>query len=186
MKKSQPAGRQGFTLIEALIVIGVIAILIGISAFSLSTLRERGRDAKRQSDVQSIKAALEQYYADWGFYPSSFILDSPIGLTSDTGNPNCPAGPNCPSPPKEYIKAGSMPHDPQENVAGVIRHYCYQGFASLADSTDGVSSCDNKTVMCNYYELSAKLDKPIPLISPSCDDGSGPHDRNFVVTPLQQ
>lgn len=166
--------KRGFTLIEILIVVGIIAILIGIGAFSLAGVRPKARDAKRQTDLILVKAALAQYYADQGFYPTLADLSSPP-FTSSDGNPNCKPviTPQCPDPEKVYLQ--NIPRDPQEK-ADV--HYCYIGQASVTGGT-----CNNTTVRCNYYLLYAFLEG-LPPTGEVCDDGLGEHDVNFKLTPL--
>ena len=58
--------RSGFTLIELMLVIGIIAVLSGIVIAALSPTRQLGfaRDAKRQSDVNTILSAVYQYSID--------------------------------------------------------------------------------------------------------------------------
>lgn len=63
--------QSGFTLVELLIVVGMIGIL---SVAILATLNpidqiQKGKDAKRKSDLAQIHRALELYYQDWGRYP---------------------------------------------------------------------------------------------------------------------
>jgi prepilin-type N-terminal cleavage/methylation domain-containing protein len=61
---------NGFTLLELLIVIGLIGILISIAATSYSTAQKKSRDSRRMGDLKAIQNALEQYYADNnGNYP---------------------------------------------------------------------------------------------------------------------
>jgi prepilin-type N-terminal cleavage/methylation domain-containing protein len=61
---------SGFSLLELLIVIGIIAVLIGVGVVSYSTAQRKSRDSKKKSDLQSIQNALEQYYSVCGFeYP---------------------------------------------------------------------------------------------------------------------
>ncbi len=61
-----PILRPAFTLIELLLVIGIIAILSGIVIGALSPARQLGssRDAKRRSDVNTILNAVYQYSID--------------------------------------------------------------------------------------------------------------------------
>ena len=68
--------KKGFTIVELLIVIVVIAILAAISIVAYNGIQQRARDSQRKSDVASITKALELYYADKGKYP---------GTPADTG-----------------------------------------------------------------------------------------------------
>ena len=63
--------RKGFTFIEILVVVTVIGLLASISMLILSGARARSRDAKRVSDVQIIRAALEQHWLEKASYPAS-------------------------------------------------------------------------------------------------------------------
>lgn len=58
--------RSAFTLIELLLVLGVISILMVIVIAALSPTRQLGsaRDAKRQSDINTILNAVYQYSID--------------------------------------------------------------------------------------------------------------------------
>lgn len=60
----------GFTIVELLIVIVVVAILAALSYVGYTSVQARARDAKRQSDVATIVKALELYYVNNGRYPS--------------------------------------------------------------------------------------------------------------------
>jgi prepilin-type N-terminal cleavage/methylation domain-containing protein len=63
----------GFTIVELLIVIVVIAILAGITIVAYVGIQGRARDSTRITKVQSIAQALELYKIDNGSYPK--ILD---------------------------------------------------------------------------------------------------------------
>ena len=73
--KSQPPSK-GFTIVELLIVIVVIAILAAITIVAYNGIQARARDAQRQQDVQTITKALELYYTDNGQYPTSACASS--------------------------------------------------------------------------------------------------------------
>ncbi len=60
---------NGFTLIELLTVIAIIGILASIVIVSLASSKQKGRDAKRISDVKTIQLTLETYYNDHIYYP---------------------------------------------------------------------------------------------------------------------
>ncbi|NTV31170.1 prepilin-type N-terminal cleavage/methylation domain-containing protein [candidate division WWE3 bacterium] len=64
---------HGFTLVELLVVIVILGILatLTLSVLNPSYFFGRGRDTRRQSDLQSVRGALEQYYLDNGrVYPN--------------------------------------------------------------------------------------------------------------------
>lgn len=60
----------GFTLLELVIAIGIIAVLSVVAIVNLSSIQQNSRDVKRQSDLRLIQGSLEQYYADQHNYPT--------------------------------------------------------------------------------------------------------------------
>lgn len=63
--------QQGFTIVELLIVIVVIAILAAISIVAYNGIQERARVATAQSDLGNISRKMGLYYADYGEYPDT-------------------------------------------------------------------------------------------------------------------
>ena len=62
---------RGFTIVELLIVMVVIAILAAISIVAYNGIQERATNSRRLSDVKTIEKALELYKNDKGFYPTA-------------------------------------------------------------------------------------------------------------------
>ena len=62
--------RKGFTIVELLIVIVVIAILAAISLVAYNGTQARANDSKRVNDFSAIQKALRMYYVDNGRYPA--------------------------------------------------------------------------------------------------------------------
>lgn len=65
--------RSGFTLIEILLVIGIIAVLATVVVVALDPLKrfQDARDARRHADIESISTAIAQYVIDnKGQFPS--------------------------------------------------------------------------------------------------------------------
>ncbi|MDR0462884.1 MAG: prepilin-type N-terminal cleavage/methylation domain-containing protein [Pseudomonadales bacterium] len=88
MKKMTLRSDKGFTLIELMVVIGIIAILalLGVTSFQQAT--RRARDATRKSDLGSIRQALVLYRSDNGIYPSSLDNGEQVTMiTSTSGAP---------------------------------------------------------------------------------------------------
>lgn len=62
--------KRGFTLVELLIVMAVIAILIGIAIPSFRGMQAEANRTKAEGDVRVIKIAIESYYKNNGTYPA--------------------------------------------------------------------------------------------------------------------
>ena len=107
--------KKAFTLIELLVVISIIGILVAVSIFGLSGAREASRDAKRKSDLETIRSGLELYRADCGTYPIGSSLPSSLIGTKVTGNVCLTSD--------TYIT--SVPVDPSTQLA-----YIYSGSAT--------------------------------------------------------
>lgn len=65
--------REGFTLIELMIVIVVLGILASIAVPKLSEVREKANIAVIKSDLHNIQIALEMYYVDNNSYPADTV-----------------------------------------------------------------------------------------------------------------
>ena len=83
--------QTGFTIVELLIVIVVIAILAAISIVAYNGIQARARDNIRYSDTKTIIKALEVYKADTGSYPITMAttvsgVPSISGCTSVNAN----------------------------------------------------------------------------------------------------
>src|ERR1035441_6676978 len=64
-----PRAQSGFTLIEILIVVAIIAILASVVLVGLGPTQQAGRDARRISDLNEAQNGLELYYNKCGYYP---------------------------------------------------------------------------------------------------------------------
>ncbi|MFH1347992.1 MAG: type II secretion system protein [Candidatus Margulisiibacteriota bacterium] len=62
---------KGFTIIELLIVMAVIAVLIGIAIPSFRGMQTEAWRTKADGDVRVIKIGLESYYKNHGAYPAA-------------------------------------------------------------------------------------------------------------------
>jgi prepilin-type N-terminal cleavage/methylation domain-containing protein len=80
---------KGFTLVELMIVIAVIAILATIGLVGFGRAQKAGRDTDRSQKAKGLQVGLECYYGINGTYPSSLdFTDLDTSLTTEcwTGN----------------------------------------------------------------------------------------------------
>lgn len=129
-------GRQtplGFTIVELLIVIVVIAILAAVSVMAYSGVQARARDSQRRQDIKTITKAIEMYYIDNGRYPQGLCTaDCAVNggwSTTNDGSWNNLANQLVP----QYIS--SMPSDPTPSIglnptAGGATRYGYAYFSN--------------------------------------------------------
>jgi len=119
---------KGFSLIELMVVVGIIAILVALGSVSFTTAQKKARDARRKTDVKAMQNAFEQYYSVNGGYAA-------CGTMAAQGGDYLPGG--LPSDPKPGWSAYNCSYD-----AGT-GEYCAcalleneQGNASAGDCSD--------------------------------------------------
>lgn len=61
--------QSGFTLIELMVVVGIIGLLSSLAVITLAGQRVRSRDARRIADISEIITGVDSYYAINGAYP---------------------------------------------------------------------------------------------------------------------
>lgn len=103
----------GFTLIELLVVIGIISILSAGGVTQFTRAQARSRDARRQSDLEQVRSALELYRAD----NSTVGYPNPPGSDGTNGKYS-----NLAAPLTSYINP--LPQDPRNTGSTV---YTYAG-----------------------------------------------------------
>jgi len=89
--------KKAFTLLEMLIVLGIIAVILSVLTVSYATAQKKTRDAKRKGDLRAIQNSLEQYYASCDYsYPNGASLNPPVTCAAAPGVnflPTMPADP---------------------------------------------------------------------------------------------
>ena len=114
--------RDGFTLVELLIVISLISILAAMGLVQYRNSVVSAREATLKTDLFRMRDAIDQYYADKTKYPSSLdslvsegylrkIPEDPITKSSDTWQ-TVPAEPDPNNPAAEAgvydVKSGAQ------------------------------------------------------------------------------
>lgn len=78
--------QKGFTIIELLIVIAIIAILAGLVLNNFQGAQAKARDTQRVTDVNNIHSKLEEYYNENNAYPQTFTAATFPGVDAESLN----------------------------------------------------------------------------------------------------
>lgn len=62
--------KNGFTLIEVMVVVLIIAIIASFAMISYTSVRVKSRDIRRVTSINTLHTALNAYYKDHGEYPA--------------------------------------------------------------------------------------------------------------------
>ncbi len=136
----------GFTLIEIMVVVGIIGILIGLVAPNILGRVDKARVTAATTDVATLEQALEMYRLDNHSYPST-----DQGLEALVAKPSGePEAKNW--NPEGYLKKTKLPQDPWGNpyqyvVPGQDKHP-YDLCSFGADGREGGEGYD--TDICNW------------------------------------
>lgn len=161
---------SGFTLVELLVVITMLAVLMAILFVMLNPFSQidKAKDAKRKQDLNQIHNALDTYYNDNNCYPASVPFGSSWVVGSAVYMKNVPQDPDCSATGYCYVyQTDTASSCPQWNVL----------YARLSRPTNVMTSCLTFQV-CHYVqtkynycvfsgELNCSYIKTNPLPSPS-------------------
>lgn len=145
--------RRGFTLVELLVTVSIIAILASIAIGAYNSFQKNGRDAKRQADLKVIQSALEQYKADQNYYPTTGSVVPGSSLTRSIGGSYLNKIPQAPSGSIEYSYF-ALPGQPTcDNSTGKLcTSYYLCAKVENSNNANTLTNCDSK----NYnYEVSS-------------------------------
>ena len=73
---------NAFTLIELVLVVGIITVLAGLVLSTDGYARKKGARARAETEIAAISAACENYKADNGVYPRSSATDTFTAVTN--------------------------------------------------------------------------------------------------------
>ena len=92
--------RRGLSLIEMLVVVGILAFIMSVVGRRINQNRKKGQVSQAKILIGLLEQALEEFSLDCGYYPSS--LEDLVSAPSDCGEWG----------PEPYLKNGKIPQDP--------------------------------------------------------------------------
>jgi prepilin-type N-terminal cleavage/methylation domain-containing protein len=151
--------KKGFTLIELLVVIAIIGILSSVVLASLSTARQKSRDAKRISDIGQVRLALELFFDSIQSYPSTTprvcgVVTAPPTVCPHTTGVNAVTGRDAAivglaAPRQKFLPKSPLPAGGGSTAVS----YFYYGLTGA-----GVD-CTAVGTTCTRYALGATLER---------------------------
>jgi len=119
MKDQKPAA--GFTLIEILVVVAILAILVSVAIPQFFAYRARAIDARLHSDLKNAALAMESYYAVNHKYTNSIPALNASGFVPSVGTALTVVLPNLSSYTiTATAPGGTQPSFTFDSVTGVI------------------------------------------------------------------
>jgi len=134
MQKSHRPRQSGFTLIEVMVVVAILAILAAVVVPRVMDEPAKARRAKAQQDIRAIESALDLYKLDNYRYP-----------TTDQGLEALVDPPASGPEPENYKEGGylrKLPQDPWGNPYRYVHpgeHGEYDVYSLGADGAPGGS-----------------------------------------------
>lgn len=146
----------GFTIVELLIVVVVVAILAAISIVAYTGIQNRASDSALQSDLRNIGSKLAEYHAIHGHYPTANATTisglEPIPITEQAYDL---------SVNNLYVCLGTNASSGNPMAAAVAlsrsgKAFSYRSTSGVAEYTSGYTS--SHTTMCSRLGLASGHD----------------------------
>jgi prepilin-type N-terminal cleavage/methylation domain-containing protein len=134
--------QKGFTIVELLIVIVVIGILAALVITTYSGIQAKARNAKRQTDVQSLQTQIEAFFSQNGFYPSLTDINGSAWRATNMKSLDV----NAMIDPSNPTQSNTLLASP------AAKSYAY------AVSNSGGTSCETDDTTCSQYTLTATFE----------------------------
>lgn len=142
--------KKAFSLVEILVVVTIISILASIAAVSYSRFVKQSRDARRKTDIEQIRAAIELYRNFKGAYPTPRAVPGMLFGTGDITDGSV-------VPTITYMS--KIPNDPMSEAgyryyyesSGTYQDYLLCAFIENGETSITTHGCKTGPFLeCNY------------------------------------
>lgn len=135
--------KKAFTLVEILVVVTIISLLASIAAVSYSRFIKQSRDARRKTDIEQIRAAVELYRNFKSAYPSTASIVFGTGSVVDGATTYMSKIPNDP------LSGGPLANTYYYSSIGTFQDYTLCAYIESGATTSITASCGS-SLSCNY------------------------------------
>jgi general secretion pathway protein G len=147
MKKNKHRKQAGFTLIELMVVVVIIAILAGLVIPRFMGETDKAKQAKAKMQIESLESALKMYKLDNGSYPTTEQGLKALVETPTVGNlpKNWRQG--------GYLEKGKVPKDPWDHEYVYVSPGSHSDFDLSSLGADGEPGGEEFDKDINNWEI---------------------------------
>lgn len=143
--RARRRGREGFTLIELMVVIVILGVLAGLIVPQFMDEPQKARVVKAKLQMESISTALKKFYIDNGFYPAT-----------EQGLEALVRKPSVGRTPKNYSPSGYLPKVPKDPWGTDYIYICpgkHGPFDLISYGADGASGGTGGDADVNSWQI---------------------------------
>jgi general secretion pathway protein G len=147
MKKNKHRKQAGFTLIELMVVVVILAILAGLIIPRFMGETDKAKQAKAKIQIESLESALKMYKLDNGSYPTTEQGLKALVETPTVGNlpKNWRQG--------GYLEKGKVPKDPWDHEYVYVSPGSHGDFDLSSLGADGEPGGEGVDKDINNWEI---------------------------------
>ena len=145
MKRGQ--NKNGFTIVELLIVIVVIGILAAITVVAYNGIQQQARDSSRTTAINGVMKALEMYKIENGAYPSvgsdnaGYALSTLSSALVPTYLSSIPTDPRAPTTNFDYVRGTAASTSYGIRIIYESKTPCHRGVGNTGIGWWGLQAC---------------------------------------------
>jgi len=175
-KEKSNNNSSGVTLVELMVVVGILSFLALMAILYLRSQTYKGKDARRKSDLHEIQVAVEEYEKDNNCYPLPNLVACDPGTGLRPYIPQVPCDPEsdasyyydhednaCPSWYRVYTTLGN---EKDEDIVGSIG---LMGDYNFYISSPNAPTPDSHVPISDFYGCISGVCTPIDYFGARCD-----------------
>jgi|ERR687895_1558658 type IV pilus assembly protein PilA len=123
-------GQGGFTLIEMIVVVGIIAVLAAVIVPNIGKFIGSGEQGAKDAEKESVQTAMNAMMAEKAVTKVNALV-SPATSTADWAS----------LPDEDSTDPGAVPWSSYLQSASTVYYYCYDGFGQIKRQDEAAAAC---------------------------------------------